>query len=66
MNYPQTLIKIESPFLFAQKSIIICSARMRCKIMKFREKYHIFGKKVAGIENNSYICILIVKGEGRV
>jgi len=47
--------------LFTQKSIIICSARMRCKDNEKSPETIFFGKKVVGIENNSYLCTVTLK-----
>jgi hypothetical protein len=44
-----------------QKSIIISSARMRCKDNEKSPETFFFGKKVVGIENNSYLYIVIIK-----
>jgi len=49
------------PRLLTQKSIIICSARMRCKDNEKSPETILFGKKVVGIENNSHLCTVIIK-----
>jgi hypothetical protein len=41
---------------YTSSSFIICSARMRCKDNEKSPETFFLGKKVVGIENNSYIC----------
>jgi hypothetical protein len=44
-----------------QKSIIISSARMRCKDNEKSPETFFLGKKIVGIENNSYLNTVIIK-----